>query len=412
MELGSSASSVQEVVVDLRHPKQQDGWVDEFPVRPEAAARVQEDAFRIYTATRGLWTDYKVIADILGSYTASEVQLLRRAYASAFARELGADLAKRSNILKSKAIKLEQLVVRGRSELDALTVRAAVTKKVLTTELYETLCTSLPHSLVELQATYTQMFLTEAISDIERVSNAQASSSSGSLTSPGPLLVAILRNATDAMANSTEMVVDQDARDLKKALSSWTVAETLSGVINIFAKRTRLHMRKVADAYGRLMNVDLKAAIKSCFRDDLLRALLLIIEPAEEYYAHKLHGGFFGLKKTPELNKQELLGSASSKVWDTVKVTHGFTHMNTVIMVVATRFGRDLSAIAQTYRQVYGRNLIEHINDNFNYNLRLDLCRLLLAVVQGAVEHSSRDAIYAGPTATPQYSVAPPSRGW
>ena len=117
------------------------------------------------------------------------------------------------------------------------------------------------------------------------------------------------------------------------------------------------------------------------FAGDLQLALLLLLEPADEYFAHKLHGGFFGLKRTPEMSKQILLGSSHGKLWDRLQVSRGLmTHDDTVVGVIALRFGRDLSAVARTYERLYEKSLLQTISDHTHY----DLCRLLHALVAGA----------------------------
>ncbi|KAL1508413.1 hypothetical protein AB1Y20_004522 [Prymnesium parvum] len=382
----ASLNSVQEESFDLHSPQSLDLWPDEFETRPDVVARIHNDANRLDTATRGLWTDYRAIAEILGTYSASEMQLLRRAYASIFTRELGEDLRKRSSILKSKAGKLEQLVVRSGSELDALTVRAAVQKKSLTTELYEMLCTSMPHSLLELQTTYSIMYNSDAAADIERISSSQPSSSTAVTSNPARLLASLLRDANQAIAFSNATQVEPDVGNLHQAFLRPTYSETLQGVVDIFSRRTRAHLREVASSYKRRIGVELKVAIKGRFGGNLQRALLLLIEPSDEYFAHKLHGGFFGLKKTPELSQEELLGSANNQLLARVQVTHGFAHMDTVVMVVATRFGRDLSMVAEAYHRLYGKTLVEDITYKLNYNFRCDLCRLLVSIVESAAQ--------------------------
>lgn len=66
-------------------------------------------------------------------------------------------------------------------------------------------------------------------------------------------------------------------------------------------------------------------------------------------------------------------------------------------MVVATRFGRDLSTIAQSYHRLYGKALLEQIKINCNFIFRSDLGRLLSAVIEGAMQQQG-SLTASGPT--------------
>jgi len=262
------------------------------------------------------------------------------------------------------------------------------------TELYETLCTSYPHTLVEVQSTYSSLFNATAMVDLRLISEAMPQSAAAS--NVGPLLVALLQGAPHAVQFSNAGQVEGDVSNLRSTLSQ-PAAASLPGLLDVFGRRTRSHLRDVAVSYARLVGEELKVGLGKNFGGDLLRALLLLLEPAEDYFARKLHAGFYGLKKTPEMDRQQLLGSSAGKVWDRIQVSRGYmTHDDTIVSVVATRFGRDLSAIAAAYQRIYGKTLARTINEA----TRFDMCRLLVAIVEGAVMLAPAAASAAGPSSS------------
>ena len=368
--------------LEVPKPSAATRWADDLPPRIGAAEQAVANARRLKLALRGLWTDYKVVAEALGNRTASELQLLRGEYTRQHGRELGDDLRHRSSALKSKAAKLEQLLVRARPEIDAICVRAAVVRKTLSTEIYEVLCTSLPHSLQELQRAYAAMYNgADILADIRRLTAADGTPPGSAV---GPLLAAMLEGAAHALSFSGAAQIEPDVTQLRFALgehSAQPAAEALGAVIVLFSRRTREHLRAVVASYRRLTGSDLVAALKAKFGGDLLRALLLLLEPAEVYFARKLHGAFHGVKATSDLDKKDLLGS-KQKLWDRFQTSRGLmTHDDTLVAVIATRFGRDLSAVSTAYLRLYAKSLPAELR----FNTHGDLCRLLAATVEGAV---------------------------
>ena len=112
-----------------------------------------------------------------------------------------------------------------------------------------------------------------------------------------PLLTGLLVNAPGATAASSSAAVEIDATALRAALTDAT-ARGATAICELFSSRTRQHMRDVADRVG----LDVRAAIKQRFNGALQRALVLLLEPAEEYYARKLHAALYGLRKTPDFD--------------------------------------------------------------------------------------------------------------
>ena len=153
------------------------GWYDERPLRDGAERLAANHAALMHAALRKTLTDNKAITTALAGKSPAEVQLLREAYR----REQGTDLIKALQQLgskvKGKTSQLEQLLVREKGELDAIMVHFGVSRGQGAGgaiepiyELLETLCTSLPNSLLEMRGRYLQLYNQDLVDAIRRVS--------------------------------------------------------------------------------------------------------------------------------------------------------------------------------------------------------------------------------------------------
>ena len=244
------------------------------------------------------------------------------------------------------------------------------------------LCTSLPHSLLELQQAYSALYATSAVADLRAAAMAERA---GDVSSGvGALMARLLEGAAHAVSFSAAAQIEPDVTQLRYAIgehSALRAAEAVAAVIDVFSRRTRAHMREVAAAYLRLTGASLAVSVKARCSGDLQRALMLLLEPAEVYFARKLHGALHGVKATEHLDQQDLLGSKAT-LWGGVQTSRGFlTHNDTLVAVVAARLGRDLSAVCAAYQQLYRKSLAAEITANTYGDLR----RLLAATVEGAV---------------------------
>lgn len=154
----------------------------------------------------------------------------------------------------------------------------------------------------------------------------------------------------------------------------------------LFASRTRRHLRRVVAAVGG----DVRGDIKRLFQGPLQRALLLLIEPAEEHFARKMHAAFYGLKRTPELDENTLQRHPTKRgsFLERAQSQSGImTHDDTLVTVVASRVGRDLSGIKHAYEQLYNRKLV----DVLSHETHGDLKALLVAVVDMCGQYTERE---------------------
>ena len=205
-----------------------------------------------------------------------------------------------------------------------------------------------------------------------------------------PLLTALLERAETALGASTSAAVPIDSELIRAALAESsdgrTTPEVRARVCELFASRTRRHLRRVVAAVGG----DVRGDIKRLFQGPLQRALLLLIEPAEEHFARKMHAAFYGLKRTPELDENTLQRHPTKRgsFLERAQSQSGImTHDDTLVTVVASRVGRDLSGIKHAYEQLYNRKLV----DVLSHETHGDLKALLVAVVDMCGQYTERE---------------------
>ena len=133
---------------------------------------------------------------------------------------------------------------------------------------------------------------------------------------------------------------------------------------------------------GALTTSDVRTQLAHKFHGGLQRAMLLLAEPAEEHYAHKLHAACYGLRNTPKLKEETLERHPNGRggFLERVQSQHDApftTHDDTLVAVVAGRFGRDLSGVKYAYEQIYSKRLV----DVLGHKTHSDLRAVLVAVV-------------------------------
>ena len=129
-----------------------------------------------------------------------------------------------------------------------------------------------------------------------------------------------------------------------------------------------------------LTTADVRTQLEHKFHGGLQRAMLLLAEPAEEHYAHKLHAAFYGLRNTPKLNEETLERHPTGRGGFVERVqsqTAYTTHDDTLVAVISGRFGRDLSGIKYAYEQIYSKRLVDVLGQKTHSDLRA----VLVAVV-------------------------------
>jgi Ca2+-binding EF-hand superfamily protein/outer membrane protein OmpA-like peptidoglycan-associated protein len=355
------------------------GWYDDLPARPELSARSEADADKLAATLRrgGLLKtgmDVKLLLDVIATRRPCELQELRVAYRNRQRRELADDVAAAASILKRAGSKLEVSLLRSKDELDAISLKTAL-DPLLLAPLYELLCTSLPLSLVELSAAYRQLYRDDPADAIRR---AGASARAGELAAVAPLLSDLLEHAASAVAFSAEASKEHDLRTLREALTSRLALEELPPpALEIFGRRTRAHLRELDSLHARLHDAQTLAQLvaERIPAGGLREAVQLLLGRPEDYFAHKLHAAFYGLKKTPALGLRTL--GPQRGIMSRAGL---MTHDETVISVVASRHGRDLSGVVEAYARLYRRDLPAELRANML--AAPDVGKLACAVVE------------------------------
>ena len=306
---------------------------------------------------------------------------------------------------------MAQLLLREHAELDAQMIRFGVERGMRSAgkslqpiaELIEVLCTSEPKALVEMREAYRALYQQDPVDAIRHSLGAASASSSSSAPSSSSssaasssssthadagsavvLLAQLLEHAPTAFAASTAAALPADVEALRQALlSSAASPEVLARMVTLFASRTRRHLRKVLAACdGPHTTADVRTKLAFKFHGGLQRAMLLLAEPAEEHYAHKLHAACYGLRNTPKLKEETLERHPNGRggFLERVQSQHDApftTHDDTLVAVVAGRFGRDLSGVKYAYEQIYSKRLV----DVLGHKTHSDLRAVLVAVV-------------------------------
>ena len=114
--------------------------------------------------------------------------------------------------------------------------------------------------------------------------------------------------------------------------------------------------------------------------------MCLLLEPSDSYYAHTLHAAFAGVNKTPEI--RDVFGTRAlqqgSGLYAKIGKLQGergvYPHVDTLVRVIAGRFGRDLSGVVECWRQQYERTLEETVDARTYGDLRRGLLAILRSV--------------------------------
>jgi len=323
---------------------------------------------------------------VIGSHSAAELQLIRDAYKRKFGKELVEELQQHSKFFKAKSNKLHQLLVRSKADLDAGIARSAIDSKDIT-PLLELLCTSLPRSLVELKAAYRAIYSSELIVAMKTAFPTGPSKEVAHVT---PLLVALLEGAekTTMLTRAAQSVAD--AEEIRAALALSDDAETVPRLLRLLSQRTRVHLRSVVSLHGG--DGDIRLQVRNRLDGLLQRGTMLLLDRSEDYYARKLHAAFYGLRKTPELKQSignfESLGPKGSILERAQSRSGIMTHDDTLVAIIASRHGRDLSGIAHAYHTLYRKSLSDAIDANTHSDLR----KLLKMVVQNAPQYGGQSS--------------------
>jgi len=146
---------------------------------------------------------------------------------------------------------------------------------------------------------------------------------------------------------------DEDAQKLFRA-GEGTLGTDEKVFIQIFAKRSWKHLRKVAEEYAKRYSHSLHTALDKEFNGDIFRALkwtLEYVENRQAFFAKRIHQSFSGLG----------------------------THDKTLVRIIISRVHTDLYEIASEYTTLFGKSLKEALHSELSGDYRTLLERLLAA---------------------------------
>jgi hypothetical protein len=274
-------------------------------------------------------------------------------------------------------------------------------KQVDMMHVLEIFCTSLPHALQDLSRIYRLKGTKKGGSDLAEVLRTRLSKRQRSLSSENdsalPLLTGLLEGADEAGKTVyTADLITRDMQALREAMYRFaddvpsSVAEVREAALPILTQRTRKHLHEVAQAYEQYFQESLPETLANRFKGDLKHGVRMLLEPAEAYYAHKLKAAFSGLNKTPEIKTvydAKTLGHEGSGLYAKLEQLQSGTgvspHDDTLVQVIAGRYGRDLSGIVESWRKKYEKSLMETVEARTYGNLR----KGLLAILQSSPQH-------------------------
>ena len=333
------------------------GWADED--MGEAVARgAPAVAAAIAQLLNARSVDWQLVFEALSGKSAEQLQAVREAYQPA---DIFIDINRAGDQgggQSTEAAKLATMLLLSRAECDVRMVDAAFVRQGAPdmSSLIEVVCTLTPAALVQLREAYAaahsrpdaraQSSLAESI--VRHMSDQPGKKGQPNVSTDDatPLLVSLLESAHEAELCSKPHAVHSDTQALKKALTKPSLAihpdqkliedqHCAEDVVGVLACRTRDHRRAVREAFDSLMYPKtLAEVLRARFSGSMQRALLMLLESAEDYLAHKLHAEVHNAKPT---------------------LLH--TVVDTVVEMLGSRFGRDLTSIMKAYTSAYSRNV-------------------------------------------------------
>jgi len=235
----------------------------------EAEAKVEAEKCR--NAMKGLGTNEKVLIDVIGTKTAADMQLIKRAYQAAFSRDFIKDITDETS---GKFRDVLLALCNDPTEWDAKLVRGAV-KGLGTDEalLSEVLCTRTPAELKACAEAYQRLFSRNMEADIK-------GDTSGDLAK---VYMACLNPNRGTRAGN----VAADVEALYKA-GAGKIGTDEATFINIIANSSRTHVEAVFWEYARKYGKSLDTVIRNEMGGDTGKALAHLVLPHHVLFAEKI----------------------------------------------------------------------------------------------------------------------------
>lgn len=160
--------------------------------------------------------------------------------------------------------------------------------------------------------------------------------------------------AANRDSNAAPVVHDKAVEDAQKLFRAGegTVGTDEKIFIEIFAKRSWKHIRKVSEEYAKQYSHSLHTAIEKEFDGDIFRALkwtLEFVENRQAFFAKRIHHSFSGLG----------------------------THDKDLVRIMISRGNNDLYEIANEYNTIFGKSLKEALHSELSGDYRTLMEKLL-----------------------------------
>ena len=234
-------------------------------------AEAKSDAEKLRAAMKGLGTNEKAIIDCVGIRTTADMQLVKRAFASLFQRDLVKDF---TDECSGKFRDVLLAICQEPADLDAKLVRQAV-KGLGTDEdlLSEVVCTRTPTELKAAAESYQRQFSRSMEGDIK-------GDTSGDLCK---VYMACLSAGRGTRAGD----VAADVEALYKA-GAGKIGTDEAVFINIIGASSRSHVEAVFWAYAQKYGKSLDTVIRNEMGGDLGKALANLALPHHVLFAEKI----------------------------------------------------------------------------------------------------------------------------
>jgi len=291
---------------------------------------------------KGFGTNEKKIIDTLYGLDTETIQKVREEFAHQYHKDLIKEIQSETSGNFEDAL---VALLRGPEEYDAWLLHDSI--KGLGTndsQLIEVLVTRHPDHLKKVVTFFHKQYgksLDEWI----------AGDTSGDYKDYLLTLAGANRDSNSAPLNDEK--VHEDVQSLFRA-GEGTLGTDEKVFINVFAKRSWKHIRKVGEEYAKRYSHSLHTAIDKEFNGDLFKAFkwtLEFVENRQAFFAKRIHESFAGLG----------------------------THDKHLIRVIVSRAHVDLYEIADAYNTLYGKSLKEALHSELSGDYRTLIEKLLEA---------------------------------
>jgi len=297
-------------------------------------------ATALYDAMKGFGTNEKKIIETLVGLDNDTIQKVREEFSNQYHKDLIKEIkSETSGHFERALVALLQTPV----EYDAWLIHDAIQGLGTNdSQLIEVLVTRHPDHLKKV-STFFQKTYDQSLEEWV------AGDTSGDYKDY--LLSLAAANRDSNAAPVTQEKAKEDAQKLFKA-GEGTLGTDEKVFIDVFAKRSWKHIRKVAEDYAKLYSHSLHTAIEKEFNGDLFRALkwtLEFVENRQAFFAKRIHQSFAGLG----------------------------THDKDLVRIMVSRGNNDLYEIAEEYNTIYGKSLKEVLHSELSGDYRSLMDKLL-----------------------------------